>query len=206
MLHKVNDWKEVSDGFYEKAIVLSLLLVLFMTLTLPHFETKPYTKIPELVPITFTPQAPKKVIPKPETIKPHIVINFEDDISEDEIDIEILTTIPSTKLEDYIVETNEEARIFNIYEVAPVLEKQVPAIYPQFMKDMQIEGTVHLEAIISESGDVISVKVLSSVFPGEGGLDEAAIAAVKQWKFQPATSGNNPVKCRVSLPITFQLQ
>jgi len=205
MLHKVNDWKEASDGFYEKAVVLSLLLVLFITLTLPNFEAKPNVKFDTLIPLEIIPDLDTKPIPKPETAKTHVIINFEDEVDDDESDIPIVQTISKTILTEEAVLVDESSRFFNIYEVGPILEKQVPAVYPDFMKTMKIEGTVHLEAIISKTGDVINVKVLKSVFPGEGGLDEAAITAVLQWKFQPATSGNNPVKCSVSLPVTFKL-
>lgn len=205
MLCKVNNWKEVSESFYEKSVVLSLLLVLFISLTMPHIETKPYTKIPDPIPLRFIPEAEQKVIPKPEMIKTHIIINFEDELSADDPDIPIIQTIEKTLLteEVHIVDV---PKFFNIYEFPPVIEKRIPPLYPKFMKEMKIEGTVHLEAIISETGDVIKVNILKSVFAGDGGLDEAAIAAVLQWKFQPATSGNNPVKCSVSLPITFKLQ
>lgn len=205
MLNKVKDWKEVSDGFYEKALVLSLLFVLFLVLTLPHFEAKPYVNFDELIPLSIVPDLDTKPIPKPEMVKPNIIINFEDEFSDDEPDIPIVETIDPTLLTDEVILADVPTK-FIAYDIAPVIIQQVPPKYPEFMKTMQIEGIVYLEVIVSETGDVLSVNILQSVFAGKGGLDEAAIEAVKQWKFQPATSGNIPVKCNVSLPIAFKLK
>ncbi|MCD4819103.1 MAG: TonB family protein [Candidatus Cloacimonetes bacterium] len=96
-------------------------------------------------------------------------------------------------------------RIYVIYEVPPVPIKRVAPKYPTFIKRRGIQGKVWLDVEVLETGKVGDVKVVVSLFPGKGGLDEAAITAVKKWKFEPAKSGGKNVACRVKFPIIFNL-
>lgn len=57
--------------------------------------------------------------------------------------------------------------------------------YPASALEKGIEGTVVLNIQLFEDGSVGEVKVIRSLMPGEGGLDEAAIAAVRQWRYKP---------------------
>jgi protein TonB len=53
--------------------------------------------------------------------------------------------------------------------------------YPQVARDARVQGVVILEAIVERTGDVSGVKVLRSIPL----LDQAAIDAVRQWKYEP---------------------
>jgi protein TonB len=53
-----------------------------------------------------------------------------------------------------------------------------------------IEGKLKLKMIVGVDGSVTDVEVLSGVEPS---LDAAAVAAVKQWRFKPATACGKPV-------------
>ena len=74
--------------------------------------------------------------------------------------------------------------------------------YPSVAKDAGISGKVYLLIYINEKGSVDDVKVLKGI---GGGCDEAAIAGVKQVKFSPGKNNGQPVKVKLSLPITFQI-
>jgi protein TonB len=63
----------------------------------------------------------------------------------------------------------------------PKLVSRVRAVYPPEAKAKGIKGTVILEARINPAGQVIDVKVLRSI----PALDQAAIDAVRQWRFEP---------------------
>ena len=66
-----------------------------------------------------------------------------------------------------------------------------------------VEGKVRLELTIDATGHVTTVKVLS----GLGfGLDEAAIAAAKQYTFAPATKCGRSVPTTIKLGVSFGLQ
>ncbi|MBN1327636.1 MAG: TonB family protein [Candidatus Cloacimonetes bacterium] len=95
---------------------------------------------------------------------------------------------------------------FVVYEVAPVPIRQIPPEYPDILKKEGISGQVWLEVEVFDNGKVGAVNVLKSLVPGAGGLDEAAVNAVKQWEFSPAKSAGKPVSCWVSFPINFSLK
>lgn len=84
----------------------------------------------------------------------------------------------------------------------PMLLKMVEPIYPQAAVEKKIEGVVILSAKIAEDGKVIDAMVLRSV----PGLDEAALAAVKQWVYEPMTIKGKPVKVIFTVTVRFALK
>jgi protein TonB len=86
--------------------------------------------------------------------------------------------------------------------VKPKLENQVQPAYTAEGRQASVEGLVKLEITIDATGHVTSVRVLR----GLGfGLDEAAVAAAKQWTFKPATRCGKPVPFTVKPGVRFQL-
>ena len=75
-------------------------------------------------------------------------------------------------------------------------------IYPQQSKRLKEEGTVQLLVLVSEHGDPQSVQVRTS--SGFDRLDEAALLAVRQWRFVPAKRGNVAIAAQVIVPINFR--
>ena len=65
--------------------------------------------------------------------------------------------------------------------LVPKLIKRVDPVYPDAARKAGIEGIVLLEATTDEQGNVAKVRVLKSVPE----LDQAAIDALKQWKYEP---------------------
>ena len=57
---------------------------------------------------------------------------------------------------------------------------------------------------VSEKGTVSDVKIKKS--SGHDALDEAVLAAVKKWKFKPATKYGKPVEDTRDLPVVFSLK
>jgi protein TonB len=81
-----------------------------------------------------------------------------------------------------------------IVDVAPV--------YPAVAQAARKDGVVILETVIDVRGSVESVRVLRSVPL----LDEAAVAAVKQWRFTPALLNGEPVPVVMTVTVNFKLQ
>ncbi|HET9225827.1 MAG TPA: energy transducer TonB [Thermoanaerobaculia bacterium] len=75
--------------------------------------------------------------------------------------------------------------------------------YPEEARKARVSGVVTLEAVIDEQGNVTDVKVLKGL---PMGLDQAAIDAVKTWKFKPATLDGKPVKVYYTLTVTFTME
>ncbi len=92
------------------------------------------------------------------------------------------------------------------FETLPVSTKTVLAIYPEKSKPLGLEGLVIIDVEIFYNGSVGEVEVTKSLDPSPGGLDEAAIIAVKQWEFIPAKNSNGrPVSVVLSFPITLSI-
>jgi protein TonB len=63
-----------------------------------------------------------------------------------------------------------------------------------------LKGTVALSFIVASDGQRLDIKVVKSL---GNGLDEEAIAAVKRWKFQPATKDGKPVAVQINVEMNF---
>ncbi len=87
--------------------------------------------------------------------------------------------------------------------VKPKMLSQVQPAYTAEAQQAGVEGKVKLEVIIDATGHVTSVRVLN----GLGfGLDEAAIAAVKQWTFTAAQKCGSAVPTTIKMGVNFGLK
>jgi protein TonB len=65
----------------------------------------------------------------------------------------------------------------------------------------RIQGVVVLGAIISKTGEIQNLEVVS----GHPMLVPAAIAAVKQWQYRPFLLNGEPLEVETTVTVTFQL-
>lgn len=75
--------------------------------------------------------------------------------------------------------------------------------YPALSRTRGEEGTVWVEAEVGADGRCASARVQKS--SGHLLLDEAAVAAVRDWTFRPATRLGRPVASVVIIPVRFRL-
>ena len=78
---------------------------------------------------------------------------------------------------------------------------KVPPEYPPIAKQLKIEGPVELEALVTESGTVEKVNIVS----GNPVLTRPASDAVKKWKYAPFTTDGKAVKALVPVSMTFKM-
>jgi TonB family protein len=88
-------------------------------------------------------------------------------------------------------------------DVAPVLLKKVDPKYPVQALNMGVGGTVTVNALISETGDVLRTEILKGIKGGYG-LERAAETAIRQWQFKPAEKDGAPVRVWKPLDINFR--
>jgi TonB family protein len=88
-------------------------------------------------------------------------------------------------------------------DVAPFLLKRVDPRYPARALDMGVGGTVTVNALISETGEVIRTEILKGI-KGGFGLESAAERAIRQWQFKPAEKDGVPVRVWKALDIVFK--
>jgi TonB family protein len=77
--------------------------------------------------------------------------------------------------------------------------KIVKAPYPYGAREKQLQGQVWVKILVSETGDVESAGVIS----GDPVLADAALQAVKKWKFKPFLKNGKPIKVSTKLPFDF---
>lgn len=77
-------------------------------------------------------------------------------------------------------------------------------VYPSLSRRMGEQGRVMLRAHVLPSGSADQVDVKTS--SGSSRLDNAALEAVRKWKFVPARQGGEAVAAWVQIPITFNLE
>ena len=84
---------------------------------------------------------------------------------------------------------------------AALLVNKVQPVYPPLARQTRIAGTVRLHAIISKSGSVESLEVIS----GHPLLVRAAMDAVQQWKYKPTLLNGEPVEVDTTIDVIFSL-
>jgi len=98
---------------------------------------------------------------------------------------------------------SEEIRkppVISVMEAGVVLSRVQP-LYPQIAIVNRIQGTVHLNAVITPSGTLDELRILS----GQPVLAQAAVNAVRQWKFRPYVLNGKPIEVQTEVIVRFSL-
>lgn len=88
----------------------------------------------------------------------------------------------------------------------PVLieESRVDPILPALARWARIQATVLVQVLIDEQGTVVRATALKSSHP-DLGFEAAAVEAVRQWRYTPATTDGKPVKVFFTVTVEFDL-
>ena len=84
----------------------------------------------------------------------------------------------------------------------PVKTTNVAPVYPADALASKVSGVVIIQATIDTAGNVVSAKVLRTIPM----LDQAAIDAVQQWKFEPTLLNGAPVPLIMTVTVNFTAQ
>jgi protein TonB len=82
-----------------------------------------------------------------------------------------------------------------------LLIHQVRPTYPPLARQARIQGSVVLQAVISKTGGIENLHLVS----GHPMLAPAAIEAVKQWKYKPYFLNGEPVEVETQITVNFTL-
>jgi len=82
-----------------------------------------------------------------------------------------------------------------------LLQKKVDPAYPPLARQARIQGAVVMQVVISKSGDVENLQLVS----GHPMLAPAAIEAVKQWKYSGYILNGVPVEVETTVRVNFAL-
>jgi protein TonB len=84
---------------------------------------------------------------------------------------------------------------------APKLITVVHPVYPDLAAQARLAAVVIMEALVDTTGRVLEVKVLR----GAPLFNDAAIAAVKQWRYQPLLLNGVPTEFILTVTVKFNL-
>lgn len=87
-------------------------------------------------------------------------------------------------------------------DTRPVKVRDVKPEYTEHARAARIQGVVILRTLIDDEGNVVNIEILKEL---PMGLSEAAVDAVKQWKFEPATLDGQPVPANHNVTVNFKL-
>lgn len=204
-----NDWKDIANAQFGKALALSLTLLIFGMMVTPKIDVRKQVFKADQMELVDIPMEEREKIEPPET-EVSIDVSFEisDDLGTQEVDMKAyedaiskIGNIYSTTASSSSVVDDRPVN-FVAYDDPPVVIGTIAPEYPDFAKRAKQQGTVVLEVEVLKDGSVRNIIVKRSV---PGGLDEAAIAAVRKVKFQPGRSSGQPVDCLVIIPVEFKI-
>lgn len=151
--------------------------------------------------------APKVGIPKPvaddEILDEDVVIATRDELAD--IVAPDITSMAeggeiAVEIDDYLPAPND----FIPLEIQPEMIHQHKPKYPRLAKQAGITGTVWVNALLNEEGNVLDAIIAKS--SGTTSLDEAALKAAYKNKFKPGIQNGRPVKVWVTYPVEFTLE
>lgn len=213
----IKNFKANLRAKYSRYIKLSIIFTL--VLVIAAFKFSPPNKTSKRLPVDSTiwitvediestiqkPKPPPPPLPEPlfATLEDEIedIVLNDNDLHQDE-HVDIPPPPPPPPIVD------DEPQIFVWSEVMPEPIGGIAAIqekvnYTEIGRKAGIEGTVFIEAIIDKDGNVIEAKVKKGL---GGGLDNAALNAVKTTKFYPGKQRGKPVMVKMYIPIKFVLK
>jgi protein TonB len=207
------DLRLMYKRIFEISLVLALSTCILIFQASKKFEKKKVKREFEAVKIETleVPQTQQeKVAPPP--ARPAIPIESESEDIPDDVTIENteinFDEVPPPPLPPPPDETDESVMMFVPYDEAPepiggFAAIQAKLVYPEIARRAGIEGTVTVQARISENGTVIDTRILVPL--GNSGCNEAAVAAIRAVRWKPAKQRDKPVTVWVSIPVRFKL-
>jgi protein TonB len=92
-------------------------------------------------------------------------------------------------------------RVSGLVVEGMLVEKTMP-VYPAIARASGTQGTVVLQATISRNGTIENLRVAS----GPAMLQQAALDAVKRWRYRPYLLSGEPVEVETTVNVVFKLQ
>ena len=87
----------------------------------------------------------------------------------------------------------------------PIVAAEKKPSYTSAAMRRKIQGVVHMTAVIDRDGKPTDITVVKSL-DNQYGLDDNAVAALKEWRFKPAMKDGKPVLFHVTIEMSFTLR
>lgn len=99
--------------------------------------------------------------------------------------------------------TDDVVHAASTVQVAARLVQSVVAAYPVHARADEVEGDVGVEIVVDREGRVVDARVTR---PAGHGFDEAALTAVRAYRFSPALRVGRAVRVRMPWSVRFRLR
>src|SRR5712692_1349918 len=190
------DWNEV-----ELSLVAGAPHSFIQELSQPYYGRRPVVPLPESV--QLTPQTHAATLEAmPRLVSPHVMGGVPGGVAGGSMGGVIGGVIggmggapppPKPKLSGPL-------KVGGNVQAARIINKIQP-LYPPLARQTRISGTVRLHAIIGKDGTIQSLEVLN----GHPLLQQAALDAVRQWRYQPTLLNGEPVDVDTTIDVIFTL-
>ena len=195
-------------GQYHRYILFSFITAVAIHFLVfyysPPFTFQPYVFKEKPVTCIVPAEPVAEVVSEPEDIpQPPVVPEIASDAEEVDEDVVIPRTSLKSITDIVFTKPVDESKPFHPFQRPPVLVRVVSPVYPKMARMGGFEGTVLLKVLVGTDGSVKSASVIHSDVTRK--MEEAAVAAVKFFVFEPAIQGTVPVQAFVEVPIIFKL-
>jgi len=85
----------------------------------------------------------------------------------------------------------------------PVLLTRVDPEYPEAARKDRIEGSVVVQSVVETDGTMTVTRILRGINPA---LDDSAVRAITQWRFEPGKLKDLPVPVELDVEVQFRLK
>jgi periplasmic protein TonB len=203
--------RTMSTYFLWAAIIMALALHLAFLKDV-EYKPKPYQLRQEEVIEVYEPPPEIEIPPAPKEIAQSIVVgvaaepeeseDVDDNVTIAQTDFNVEAPAPAPPPPPPKIEKPPSPKFVLAFDVKPEVVTEVKPKYPELARNAGIEGIVRLVIIVKEDGTVDDdIKVVTSL---GFGCDEAAIAAIKHWKFTPGRQNDKAVPVQIAIPVRFK--
>ncbi|CAM2069665.1 Energy transducer TonB [Sulfidibacter corallicola] len=88
----------------------------------------------------------------------------------------------------------------------PIVTRMVYPKYPEAAKGLGIQGYVLLQGVFRADGRIEGLEVIRTLGRGRYGFEDAALRAVRRWKYKPGKVNGEPADVQVTLRINFRIK
>lgn len=209
MKQQFTDWKDIANSQFSKALALSITVLLFAMMVTPKIEVRKQVFKSQQMELVDIPMEEREKIEPPETeVQIDIPLVISDVLGTEVVDMAAYESAIAqigninTTTSSSLNQVDDRPADFVPYDDPPVVIGSISPVYPDFAKRNGVQGTVVLEVEVLKDGSIRNIHVKRSV---PGGLDQAAIDAVRKVRFQPGRSSGQPVDVLLIIPVEFKL-
>jgi protein TonB len=112
-----------------------------------------------------------------------------------------ITEIPADTQTAASVTSNAAEHVQMSADASEIVARPVRPNYPLLARQMKVQGSVILQALIGKDGIIQNLRVMS----GPQILASAAEDAVRQWHFRPHLEGTEPVETQAKITVNFTI-